>query len=79
MTTQIIKAQEEAARRCDEYLVRYGVEASWTLHPLGLKLHMNYGAEKVERLVSWCDLAALKDPGHGMSKIEAVALSGLGS
>ena len=68
---------EQAARRCDDYLLCYGLIAKWELHALGLRLIAEYGSDKVEKTLSWSDLSKSKYPGEDIHNAEKQALAGL--
>ena len=68
---------QKAATRCDDYLVRYGLEVTWELHVLGMKLTARFGADTFERYVSWHEFASAQF--DILEKTEQCALTGLSS
>lgn len=72
-----IKMLEAAAKRCDGYLMQYGLEVVWSLTPIGLKLEASWGADKFERYVHYQELSQARfDP---LERVEQAALAGLSS
>lgn len=68
---------DKAAKRCDGYLMQYGLEVTWQLHVLGLKLTAQWGADKFERYVSWQEVAQANF--DVLERTEQAALAGLSS
>ena len=73
---QVLK---DAAVRCHDYLPRYGLEVTWTLTPIGLKLTANFGADTFERYVDWFALGHSVNPNIELASAEQAALAGLSS
>lgn len=79
MKNETLAALKGAADRCDGYLAQYGVDISWTLHPIGLQLNASYGADKVERFVGWPEADSAVDLNQLLDLHEMNALKGLSS
>ncbi|AKQ75833.1 hypothetical protein FDH82_gp43 [Roseobacter phage RDJL Phi 2] len=68
---------KRAADRCDGYLTRYGLEVTWSLTPIGMKLVACFGADKFERFVGWDEIAQANF--DILERTEQAALAGLSS
>jgi len=67
----------EASKRCDGYLVQYGLDVKWELSPIGFKLTAQWGADKFERFVGYKEFFQANF--DILQKTEAAALAGLSS
>lgn len=77
--SDLAQVLKEAAVRCDDYLPRYGLEVTWSLSPIGLKLTARFGADCFERYVDWFALGHSVNPQIELASAEQAALAGLSS
>ncbi|MCB1333716.1 MAG: hypothetical protein KDK26_08700 [Roseivivax sp.] len=76
---KLVYAMRDAARRCDDYLTRWGIEAKWTLNPIGLVFEARDGAQKIEKWLAWSEVARTMTLDNSLKNIEEHALQGLSS
>jgi hypothetical protein len=74
-----IQTLQSAAKRCDSYLMQYGVELVWSISPMGLRLVGQYGADKVERFITWNDSREDESLNDSLHRLETAVLKGLSS
>ncbi|MBA83276.1 MAG: hypothetical protein CML69_00895 [Rhodobacteraceae bacterium] len=75
----LLSALKEAGRRTDELLIQYGVELEWKVQRHGLKLTATWGADKVERHVSWTEIETTVNSDSLLLACEKSALAGISS
>ena len=72
-----IDALQGAAKRCDDYEAKYGLYAVWSIRPMGLRLDMSIGSDKISKYVDWIDIRHALRLSTQMKMIEEQCMKGL--